>query len=510
MFCKKCHAPIEEGQKFCTECGARIEQPSEPDAPVADSSVSDIDPAAPAKDSLVADVEPSAPARDSLVSDVANDNFDDIADEPMPESAFEPQTQPPYQAPVAPPAPSGNPVIMGQPASSSAGSPTPHADPKTKSHRKLTDNKPLLIGIIAGAVVVVAAIVVAIILLTRGSGANEVYYGSDQPVTLTRDTTVIAYSEDNKPLEHYVVTITPKDSSAQSAWARATIQVDGTDGFNLSDVGDLTDGTYSMAITDSSDSNDSNEVYYCPDVQVTTSDEESTDVILRPDPSNPDDAKGPIQYGFNYVTTDVQIVHNDSFGTTRLNEMWRYPQFSSAVDSEGMTRINGILKADFDNTLSDTKAWTNDSTYSQCTNYTQTVTRLNGSIASIRTDKYETGWGVHGWNSTSGVIYNLDTGASITPEQALNMSSDDLRSQASSAIRSFLSANPSDILSSSELNSTISDIVKDSSRYYLTDYGAVIITQPYELGSFAYGGHNIVIISNSDDHPVGSEASLEE
>ena len=27
MFCKKCNASIEEGQKFCTECGAPVELP---------------------------------------------------------------------------------------------------------------------------------------------------------------------------------------------------------------------------------------------------------------------------------------------------------------------------------------------------------------------------------------------------------------------------------------------------------------------------------------------------
>ena len=123
---------------------------------------------------------------------------------------------------------------------------------------------------------------------------------------------------------------------------------------------------------------------------------------------------------------------------------------------------------------------------------------------------YVTGWGPHGVNNISGQIYDLNTGTLVTPESVLGISNSELRSQASSAIKTFLASNPSDISSTAELNSLIDDIVADSTRYYLTDYGLVIITRPYELGSYAYGSHDIVVQSNSDEHPVGSKVTLQE
>lgn len=485
MFCKKCNAPIEEGQKFCTECGAPVEQPTNLDS---FESVSKIE------DTTIA-----------LPLTVQEENFGYSKDEPMPESAFEPQTQPFYQPPVGSPiSPAGQPVTNNKVYS--AGNQQGQSSQK-KPHRKLTENKPLLIGIIAGAVVVVAAIVVAIFLLTRGPETNDVYYGSDQAVTIKRDTVVVAYSVDNQPLEHYEVILVPEN--AETNWKQASIKVDGTDGFNLSDIENLPDGTYRMSISDTSDEDGSSEVYNCPNVQVTSSEEEIEDVTLRPNPDDPDASKVTIEYGFNYTTTDVQIIHNDRFGSTRLNETWRYPQFSSSVEREEVNQINKSLKSNFDSTLTDTKAWSESSSYAQCTNYNQTVTNLNGSIASIRTEKNVTNWGAHGSLDVSGQIINLETGGVVSPEEALNMTSDDLHRQAASAIRSYLSSHPSDILSSSEVENAISKIVNDSSRYYLTDYGAVIVAQEYELGSFAFGGHEIAFISNNDSIPVGSEAPAE-
>ena len=510
MFCKKCNAPIEEGQKFCTECGAPVELPEVDE--VSQEAAQD----AAKTQTASADTTVMPPVS------TADDFEDDYVAEPLPESAFEPQTQPMYQPPVAPPPVASSRVDSPRSSSATAyGAPVAHATqqhfsaPQTantnKPKRKLTENKPLLAGIIAGAVVILAIIAVAIFLLTRGPATTEVYYGSEEPITVARDTTIIAYSESDEPLAHYVVALTPKDVDADDpAWMRITVQVDGTDGFNLSDVENMTDGTYSMSITDTTDTSGTNEVYYCPDVQVTTTEEKIQDVILRPDPNNPEGAKGAAQYEYSYITTDVQIVHNDYYGTTRLNETWRYPQFTSATGSTGMDSLNSSLKSAFDSTLEDTKNWSTSSSYSQCTNYTQTVTYLNGPTASIRTDLYVTGWGPHGVNNISGQINDLNTGTLVTPESVLGISNSELRSQASSAIKTFLASNPSDISSTAELNSLIDDIVADSTRYYLTDYGLVIITRPYELGSYAYGSHDIVVQSNSDEHPVGSKVTLQE
>ena len=58
-----------------------------------------------------------------------------------------------------------------------------------------------------------------------------------------------------------------------------------------------------------------------------------------------------------------------------------------------------------------------------------------------------------------------------------------------------LENNPSDIYNSSQLDDAIDKIVDDDSRYYVTKDGLLISTKPMELGSFQYGGKDIVVSS---------------
>ncbi|OSH05017.1 hypothetical protein LMG18897_1357 [Bifidobacterium adolescentis] len=71
----------------------------------------------------------------------------------------------------------------------------------------------------------------------------------------------------------------------------------------------------------------------------------------------------------------------------------------------------------------------------------------------------------------------------------------EMESAAREAIEQYLEKNPSDIYNSSQLDDAINEIVNDDSRYYVTKDGLLISTKPMELGSFQYGGKDIVVSS---------------
>lgn len=439
MFCNRCGAKVDEGQRFCTECGA----------PVAEST------------KQVLSAEQTTPINQASQNSFVNQTTS--MNQPVVETA----TQEPQ---------------------------------KSKGSKGNKISKGGRIALIVGGVVIILAIVALVVIFLLRPTSTDVYYGSDTTVELSKNTTVIAYDASNNPLQSYVVTLTPENVSADISWDNATITVEGTGGFNFADISELPDGTYNMTIVDSSNNT---EAYNCPTVQITSNQENTQSVNLRPDPSNAESAKAPISYDFSYTTTDVQIVHTDQFGTGEYNETWQYPQFTSSVESEGLNTVNTQLKNAFDTTLESTKNWT-ESSGMQCLDYDQTVTYLSGSTASVRTATYVTGWGAHGSDSTSGAIYNLETGEAISPASAMGLSDSDLKQQAADGIRAYLKTDPSDIYDELDIEASIEDIVADYSRYYLTDDGLVVATQPYELGSFAYGSRDILVIAFSDQSLVGN------
>ena len=341
--------------------------------------------------------------------------------------------------------------------------------------------------------------------------AVEVYYASEDPLTLSTATVIVVYDLEGEALENFQVVLEPVETEEELSWTSATVDIEGTNEFTLGSFSGFVPGTYEMSFVDTQ----TGDTYHCP--QIVAVDEDEVDEVdvevperveFKADPDDPESAtEVEVVYSSTQVEATVSITYRDSEDETTYEESWTYPQFSCTVESDAIDELNATLKADYDETLAATKAWTSDSEDAQCLTYRAVVVYLEGSIASVRIETYYTLWGAHGWSDVRGAVYDLDTGAQLSVETVSGLSSSTLRTTATSAIYAYLETDPSDILDDEELEEMISEIVADSTRYYLCAEGLVVATQPYELGSYAYGGKQIVVIAASDDVSVGTDVS---
>uniref|UniRef100_UPI00359CB25C hypothetical protein n=1 Tax=Bifidobacterium adolescentis TaxID=1680 RepID=UPI00359CB25C len=203
-------------------------------------------------------------------------------------------------------------------------------------------------------------------------------------------------------------------------------------------------------------------------------------------------------YDFDSESSEVEFVYHNNEKDTDLDESWTYVQFSSSQKKpdSALTQLNKTIKDNFERELQDAKEWDADSSSGpQCISHRETVTYIKGEYAVVRTERYLTTWGAHGDIEVTGTAYDLANGKDISMARITGQTLTDMESAAREAINKYLEKNPSDIYNSSQLDDAINEIVNDDSRYYVTKDGLLINTKPMELGSFQYGGKDIVVSS---------------
>lgn len=211
-----------------------------------------------------------------------------------------------------------------------------------------------------------------------------------------------------------------------------------------------------------------------------------------------DDADRKVTYDFDSESSEVEFVYHNNEKDTDLDESWTYVQFSSSQKKpdSALEQLNKTIKDNFERELQDAKEWDADSSSSpQCISHRETVTYIKGEYAVVRTERYLTTWGAHGDIEVTGTAYDLAHGEDISMAKVAGQTLTDMESAAREAINKYLENNPSDIYNSSQLDDAIDKIVDDDSRYYVTKDGLLISTKPMELGSFQYGGKDIVVSS---------------
>lgn len=211
-----------------------------------------------------------------------------------------------------------------------------------------------------------------------------------------------------------------------------------------------------------------------------------------------DDTDRKVTYDFDSESSEVEFVYHNNDKDTDLDESWTYVQFSSSQKKpdSALEQLNKTIKDNFERELQDAKEWDADSSSGpQCISHRETVTYIKGEYAVVRTERYLTTWGAHGDIEVTGTAYDLAHGEDISMAKVAGQTLTDMESAAREAINKYLENNPSDIYNSSQLDESIDKIVDDDSRYYVTKDGLLISTKPMELGSFQYGGKDIVVSS---------------
>lgn len=225
---------------------------------------------------------------------------------------------------------------------------------------------------------------------------------------------------------------------------------------------------------------------------------ESTEKRKSDTTDDANDTDRKVTYDFDSESSEVEFVYHNNGKDTDLDESWTYVQFSSSQKKpdSALTQLNKTIKDNFERELQDAKEWDADSSSGpQCISHRETVTYIKGEYAVVRTERYLTTWGAHGDIEVTGTAYDLANGKDISMARITGQTLTEMESAAREAIKQYLEKNPSDIYNSSQLDDAINEIVNDDSRYYVTKDGLLINTKPMELGSFQYGGKDIVVSS---------------
>ncbi len=252
------------------------------------------------------------------------------------------------------------------------------------------------------------------------------------------------------------------------------------------------------------------------------SQQEQTSEPAEEAPAEPETPQN-ISYSVENDSMDVSVPADPIYepgvrGTTQ----WYYPRIKASAHSDAVDKINDAIKqsmqADVDatNAAPDTQDALNTMGSLTCTERSITVTYIDSDIVCVRDERYDTGWGPHGTTTVTGCVYDLKTGETIDPGSVFGLTASQLKTAASSAVSTFLQTNPSDLYSSNEVEQDVQSTCTDdpatatslntldgSSYFYISNEGLIYATADYQLGSFAFGRREIVVVARD-----GSGASI--
>ena len=147
------------------------------------------------------------------------------------------------------------------------------------------------------------------------------------------------------------------------------------------------------------------------------------------------------------------------------------------------------------------------------------VTYLKGNVVGVYDSRLISDWKSQDRPVLLGAAFDLSSGEPVDPASVYNLTIDETVSSAKTAVKTYLSKHPSDTKTTEvacskiesnikgDVTSGLQDNLEGSSPLVLTDRGLVYMTSIYELGSWSYGCHGIIIASDNKSL-VGTEVDL--
>lgn len=222
----------------------------------------------------------------------------------------------------------------------------------------------------------------------------------------------------------------------------------------------------------------------------------------------------------SYAAADVSreitvSAYQAGAGSWEETNLWSYPQFKTSDGEvpEQLARLNETIEQEFAELLSAQEAMTAEAAAGddsgspeQILWCSDTTASIDGSIASVRLDRYSFYGGAHGTRYVSGRFYDLDTGAEIPATDALGMSENELKLAAKAGLQAFLAQNPSDLGADVDYDQVTNDLfLEDRTFIYRTDHAIVACFTEGTIGSVGFGGHEVVIVALDDQAKVGDD-----
>ena len=221
-------------------------------------------------------------------------------------------------------------------------------------------------------------------------------------------------------------------------------------------------------------------------------------------------------YAASDVSREITVsAYQAGAGSWEETNLWSYPQFKTSDGEvpEQLSRLNETLRQEFAERLAAQEAMTAEAAAGddggspeQILWCNDTTASIDGSIASVRLDRYSFYGGAHGTRYVSGRFYDLDKGAEIPATDALGMSESELKLAAKAGLRAFLAENPSDLGADVDYDQVTNDLfLEDRTFIYRTDHAIVACFTEGTIGSVGFGGHEVVIVALDDQAKVGDD-----
>lgn len=177
---------------------------------------------------------------------------------------------------------------------------------------------------------------------------------------------------------------------------------------------------------------------------------------------------------------------------------WTYVSFDPADASEGVAKINAALKESFEAEKKATASWnTDDPGDGECVHYRSGCTYNDGAYVAVRIERRCTNWGPHGWAEIDGFVFDLKTGAEVSPWEVAGVSQAELEEMAVDAIVTYVQGHPgSDLSGADEIAAAARDeIAEGYATFLLTDKGVTVYLQDYSMGyAYADGDKEILVL----------------
>ena len=216
----------------------------------------------------------------------------------------------------------------------------------------------------------------------------------------------------------------------------------------------------------------------------------------------------------------------------RESQKWYYPHIEASTQSDAVDKINAALEESMRSDVEKTNA-APDAAEDMggaivfiCQYRSITLTYIDNDIVCVRDQRYDTGWGPHGSTTVTGCAYSLETGDPIDPVSAFGLTPEQAKSAVADAVTAYLATDPSDILSTNAVVRDITNMclmspalgsgvdvenpLEGCSHFYIASEGLVFATEDYQMGSYAYGRREILVVpSDGSLAKVGDTVAIE-